>query len=282
MYRTHFDVRRPLSKPIGLPRLLPQVPILGADHRALLAEPGTIELLETDETPIPAPEDRENYYDDRHIEYWLSGLSDWKKVREFIAPGIPARYLDLGGSTGRVARHAIRESDIETWLTDINVNWIDWVDRYFTYPIRAYQSRLSPTIPVADGYFSVISAFSVFTHLDCDERQWLLELLRVLKPEGYLYLTVNDEHVWNLLKDPNWAWLLSAFSRGNDDAGFAKLVKSPMPGPRFIWEYSKAEGYNINTFLSSAYIQKAWGRFATIADYRVSGHSYQSVVILRK
>lgn len=283
MYRTHFDRRRPLAAPVGLARELPRAPVLDLEHAALLADPATAALIEADPTPVPAPEDREGYYGDRHLEYWLSGLCDWRKLRPLLdAAGAPARYLDLGGATGRVARHAAQEDGVETWIADINVNWIDWVDRHFARPVRAYQSRLHPTIPVADGWFSVISAFSVFTHLDCDERQWLLELLRVLRPGGHLYLTVNDEHVWALLRRPEWAWLRASVSRGKDDEAFARLAEGPMPGPRFVWEYSDAEGYNINTFLASNHVRRSWGMFAEVVDYRVAGHGYQSVVVLRK
>jgi SAM-dependent methyltransferase len=149
-----------------------------------------VALLDSDETPIPAIEDRENYYGERHIEYWLSGYADWVKVKQYLdRVAGPKSYRDMGGSTGRVIRHAARDPNVSCWLSDINVNWIDWVDRWFTYPVQAYQSRIFPIIPAEDNTFSVISAFSVFTHLDCDEIQWLLELRRVLRPGGYLYVT---------------------------------------------------------------------------------------------
>jgi SAM-dependent methyltransferase len=283
MKLTHFDQRRALNEPIGLARNLDRHSIWTTEHLNLLEEPGVTSLLETDETPIPHPDDREGYYDDRHVEYWLSGYADFRKIKPFLdAAESPKRYLDMGGATGRVIRHAIRMDGLECWLSDINVNRIDWVNRYFKADVVAYQSRIAPSIPAPDNHFTLISAFSVFTHLDNDEMQWLLELKRVLKPGGYLYLTIMDEHVWDKLKDPNWRWLRDSISGGVREAELAELVRGPMPGERFVWTYSDLESYNINTFLRSDYVKRHWGKLFRSCDYRPGGHGFQTVVVLQK
>jgi SAM-dependent methyltransferase len=281
MTRSNFDMRRPLYPPAGLPRELKATPVFDQKHIALLALPEVQALIETDETPIPAAGDREGYYGERHIEYWLSGCLDWSKVQPLLEPA-GGRYLDLGGASGRVVRHAARTPGVESWLTDININLVDWVDQHFACPVNTYQSRIMPVVPLEDASFSVISAFSVFTHLDTDEVQWLLELRRVLKPGGCLYLTVNDENVWALLEKPQWAWLRANVTRGNREEEFATAVKHPLVPTRSVWEYSTAAGYNMNTFLHSHYIKRKWGSLMDIVDYRVADHGYQSVVILRK
>jgi len=283
-YKTFFDQRRPLAPPLGLPVDMKSTSIMDAAHRALLDDPAIVALLDSDATPIPAAMDREHYYGDRHLEYWLSGQADWRKLLPYVDPAKPdrARYLDMGGSTGRVVRHAVRHPGIECWLSDINVNSIDWINKHFAYPLTAYQSRIWPTIPAEDRTFDLVSAFSVFSHLDCNEVQWLLELRRVLRRGGHLYVTVHDENVWGKLSQPGWEWLLAAFSCGNSDAAFVELVKRPLPAERFVREYSGAEAYNINTFLSSAYIKTAWSRYFDIVGYLPWQHNYQSVVVLRK
>lgn len=282
MQKSYFDQRRPLSAPIGLPASFRQTSVIEAPHRALLEDAEAMRLLESDTTPIPAADAREGYYGNRHLEYWLSGLCDWRNLRPYVDGRKSPRYMDMGGSTGRVVRHAARHADVECWLSDININWIDWMDRHFTYPVTAYQSRIYPSVPAEDRTFDLISAFSVFTHLDCDANQWLLELRRVLKPGGHLYITVNDENVWDKLKNPNWYWLRDKFSRGNRDAEFAAMVERLMPDERFVWEYSSVESYNINVFLASAYVKRVWGRYFEIASYLPHHHGYQSVVVLRK
>ena len=281
MTRSTFDIRRPLHAPAGLPRDLKATAVFDPKHSALLALPEVQALMDADETPIPDARDREGYYGDRHIEYWLSGYLDWSKVKPLLEPG-GGRYLDLGGASGRVVRHAAGTPGLECWLTDININLVDWVDQYFARPVHTYQTRIMPVMPLEDASFSVISAFSVFTHLDTDEVQWLLEMRRVLKTGGYLYMTVNDENVWALLENPQWAWLRESITRGNREEEFAKAVQNPLVPTRSVWEYSDAAGYNMNTFLHSAYIKRKWGSLMDIVDYRVADHGYQSVVVLKK
>lgn len=281
MTRSNFDTRRSLYAPAGLPRELKSTPVFDRKHIGLLELSEVQAAIDSDETPIPAAADREGYYGERHIEYWLSGYLDWSKVKPLL-PDTGGRYMDLGGASGRVVRHSVRTPDLECWLTDININLVEWVDQNFAYPVNTYQSRILPVIPLEDASLSVISAFSVFTHLDADEVQWLLELRRVLKPGGFLYLTVNDENVWALLEQPQWAWLRANVTRGNREDEFAKAVRNPLVPTRSVWEYSTAAGYNMNTFLHSEYIKRKWGSLLDIVDYRVADHGYQSVVVLRK
>jgi len=250
------------------------------EHLDLYQQPSVVDLIRSDEMPIPATEDRENYYDDRHIEYWISGYSDWNKMKPYL-PSAGARYLDFGGATGRVSRHVTRQAQHEVWLCDINANWIAWIDEYFNRPIHAFQNRIQPSLPLEDRYFDLISAFSVFTHLDQDEMPWLLELRRILRPGGYLYLTVLDENVWDRLKDPAWEWLFKSLARGRNDAFLAERCQRPL-GERVVLEYSSAEAYNINTFLTRSYLQKKWGPLFSEITFLADYHNYQTVVVLKK
>lgn len=259
--KTYFDTRRALRANPGLPKDFCGGEIKGSDHQALLADPATRALIERDTMPIPATEDRENYYGDRHLEYWLSGLQDAGKLGAWLPTKATAlRYLDFGGSSGRVARHMTRRSNLDVWLCDINVNWVAWVDRYFAPSISAFQNRIVPSLPIADGYFDLVSALSVFTHLDHDEIPWLLELRRIVRPGGYIYATVLDEHVWDRLKDPAWGWLLKSISAGRNDETLPKLAKRPLT-ERVAIERSSTEAYNVNIFLPQDYLRKKWGRF---------------------
>jgi SAM-dependent methyltransferase len=279
--RTYFDVRRPLHPNPGLPRDFLDGEVAISEYRDLLADPATRALIEQDEMPIPATADRENYYGDRHLEYWLSGLQDARKLSSWLpAPDVAARYLDFGGATGRVARHMVRRLGLEVWLCDINVNWIAWIDQFFAMPIAAFQNRTVPSLPIADGYFDLVSAFSVFTHLDHDEVPWLLELRRIVRPGGCIYATVLDEHVWHRLKDPQWEWLLKCLSAGQHDALLRERCKQPMT-ERVVLEYSSAEAYNANVFLPREYLTKKWGVFFRTIDFLEDQHNYQTVAVLR-
>lgn len=280
--KTYFDQRRPIHANPGLPRDLYPGTIKTAEHRQYYEQAKVVELILSDDLPIPATEDRENYYDDRHIEYWISGYVDWCKIGPYLsAGGVRERYLDFGGATGRVSRHATRDSRREVWLCDINVNWIAWVDKFFNRPIHAFQNRIQPSLPIEDNYFDLISAYSVFTHLDQDEMTWLLELRRILRPGGHLYLTVLDESVWDRLKNPDWEWLFKSIARGNNDELLAELCQRPLV-ERVVLEYSSAEAYNINTFLPRRYLKEKWGPLFNQIEFLDDYHNYQTVVVLKK
>lgn len=280
--KTYFDIRRPLLENPGLPREFYPGPVNTGEHLQYYNRPEVVELIQSDEMPIPATVDRENYYDDRHLEYWISGYVDWSKMKPFFSRSDGReRYLDFGGSTGRVSRHATRDPRHEVWLCDINANWISWIDRHFNRPIHAFQNRIQPALPIEDRYFDLVSAYSVFTHLDQDEMAWLLELRRIVRPGGYLYLTVLDENVWDRLKDPAWAWLLSSISRGKNDEYLAQRCKEPL-NERVVLEYSDAEAYNINTFLPRTYLEKKWGPLFSQIQFFNDHHNYQTVVVLKK
>jgi SAM-dependent methyltransferase len=280
--KTYFDERRPLLTNPGLPRDFYPGQVVTWEHLQYYSRADVVDLIWSDNMPIPATADRENYYDDRHIEYWLSGFTDWSKMEPYFSSArVGGRYLDFGGSTGRVSRHATRDQRREVWLCDINVNWITWIDQHFNRPIRAFQNRIHPALPIEDGYFDLISAFSVFTHLDQDEMPWLLELRRILRPGGYLYVTILDENVWDRLKDPAWDWLLKSISRGKNDEFLAGRCREPLT-ERMILEYSSAEAYNINTFLPRNYVMKKWGAFFGQIEFIDDYHNYQTVVTLKR
>ncbi len=279
--KTQFDVRRSFHPNAGLPKDHLSGKILGGEHRALMADSLTRPLIDDDLMSIPAAADRENYYGERHLEYWLSGLLDSQKLGAWLpAEGATARYLDFGGCTGRVARHMTRRPGLAVWLCDINANWIAWVDEFFVPPIAAFQNRIFPSLPISDGYFDLVSAFSVFTHFDHDEIPWLLELRRIVRPGGYIYATVIDEHVWDRLTDPAWEWLLNSVAAGRHKDMLVARAAHELTG-RVVLERSSAEAYNFNVFLPRKYLTAKWGRFFNSIEFFQDHHAFQTVVALQ-
>jgi SAM-dependent methyltransferase len=56
----------------------------------------------------------------------------------------------------------------------------------------------APHLPFEDGYFDLIYAGSVFTHIADLADAWFLELKRIVRPGGRLYITVHDKHTIDL------------------------------------------------------------------------------------
>ncbi len=147
-------------------------------------------------------------------------------------------------------------------------------------PIAAFQNRIFPSLPIADGYFDLVSAFSVFTHLDHDEIPWLLELRRVVRSGGYIYATMLDDRVWERLKDPAWEWMLKSISRGKHDDTLPERAKQKLT-ERVVLEYGSAEAYSLNVFLPRDYLVAKWGRFFDSIEFFENQHNYQTVVVMR-
>jgi SAM-dependent methyltransferase len=57
----------------------------------------------------------------------------------------------------------------------------------------------APHVPFEDRTFDLIYCGSVFTHISELAEAWLLELRRILRPGGYVYVTIHTRHTIDLL-----------------------------------------------------------------------------------
>lgn|SRR5215204_5592630 len=106
------------------------------------------------------------------------------------------RVLDFGCGAGRTLRHFLSEArSAELWGTDIDHRSIEWLQRHLCPPLNAWQSSPAPPLGLEHGTFDLIWAISVFTHLTDQSLPWLLELHRLLKPDGLLIATYVGR--WN-------------------------------------------------------------------------------------
>lgn len=251
------------------------------------------ELAASDPNPIPMPVDREGYGTVKSSPYhWATGHCDWLNVQTAIQRHLkpqanqPIRLLDFGCASGRFLRHAsvFGGEKYDVWGCDFAVENINWNKRHFPASIKTFLNNASPHLPFPDNYFDVVTAFSVFTHIDHFEDAWLLELRRVTQPGGLLYLTAQNDAMWNIyLESP---YLLEHLSRANkidsntihvDEA----LFQSPMPENRLVFRMSDSEVYNCNVWHSDEYLRANWGRYFNIHDICNQAHnSWQAAVLL--
>jgi SAM-dependent methyltransferase len=149
--------------------------------------------------------------------------------------------LDFGCGAGRTLRHFLAEAErTEFHGCDIDAASIDWLKENLVPPLHVFRSGEEPSLPQPDGFFDLVYAFSVFTHLTDHWAGWLLELHRVVAPGGLLLATFLSEPHWLAYEQGAW----------NGDRVGMNVIKKWNP-----WD-----GGGPLVFHSEWWIREHWGR----------------------
>lgn len=271
---------------IGQPHTtLRYIDLDGGDHRFQYRD-----LIDKDPYPIPMPVDREGYCTlETSHQYWASGYCDWMNVEEAIkrfwtSARPPEKLYDFGCATGRFLRHVMTFSDLEPHGSDLAPANVNWVKRHLPDQIKVVSNSAKPELPFADGSFDIVTAFSVFTHIDEGEADWLQELGRVVRPDGLLYLTIQNQATWDMVNDRprSYERMEQANSVDGNIPITRELFAAPMPEERIVMRMSAADVYNCNVWHTNDYIRQHWSRDFEILQIADNAHTaYQSPVIMQ-
>lgn len=252
-------------------------------------------IASRDPYPLPLPVDRENYGTVKSSPgYWATGLADWCNVKLAMERFCPAwndrsevlRLLDFGCASGRFLRHVHFEGEgrIDAWGCDYAPANVDWVKSHLPLDFKVFLNSAIPHLPFPDGYFHVVTAFSVFTHIDEQEDAWLLELRRITRPDGLLYLTVLNDAAWPRVLERPGVFLKTrrAIRECGQPPVTPGLFKGDIPDGRHVFKWSHEGVYNCDVWRSDECLKRWWGRFFHIHAIAANAHaSYQSVMLLR-
>jgi SAM-dependent methyltransferase len=159
------------------------------------------------------------------------------------------RVLDFGCGAGRVLRQFQLETrHAQFFGCDIDRPSIDWINANLSPPFTAVYCDEAPGLNFPSGYFSLIYAISVFTHLTDHSAGWLLELRRILASDGLLLATFLGEGMIDELLHEEWK---------EDHIGFNAV------GHGNSWD----DGGPM-TFMSPWWIRTHWGRAFDIIELR--------------
>lgn len=244
------------------------------------------QLAAKDTAPIPCDDDRERYSVGQDGKFWISGFRDYRKVMEVAdSEGVAIEQcLDFGCASGRLLRHFAAQSEIPAiWGSDVNARHIRWLSEFMPNTVKPIANHALPMLPLPDASQNLITAFSVFTHIDTFETCWLAELRRVLAPGGIAYISIHNEDTWKVLKDeldnPNNRLIQSMVTT---DPESAKLLQSGnMPAGRTVYQFTHMGPYRAQVFHTNDYINNVWGRFFKVVDILPLHHVRQSVVVLK-
>jgi len=241
------------------------------------------EALARDTDPLPETADREGYFGANHFSYWASGLRDARMLMDTaLSLGVqPRAYLDLGCASGRVTRHTAREYPrMQTFGCDINRLHVEWCNAYLPPVVVTFQNHSVPSLPLESNSVDIVSAYSVFTHIEAMETAWLMELRRILRPGGIAWITLHTE---GTLQDMTPEWPLWApVMTHPEGARLFDAGRRGFPGDRLVLRWLADRSYSSQVFYKEAYVRAAWGRLLEIADFRRCHPEYQDVLILRK
>jgi ubiquinone/menaquinone biosynthesis C-methylase UbiE len=186
------------------------------------------------ELPIPPPELWLGYGTDPET-YLSSGQDHVNAMVQILRESNfevseSKRVLEFGCAAGRMIRHLVQSApQAELTGVDIGGEHISWGIENLTPSVRFAHTTILPHLPFEDRYFDLIFCGSVFTHIEDIAETWLLELARVLRPGGRLYLTIHDETTVELFESKHRDhWLAEAmrsnptFSKNKDH--FKKIV----------------------------------------------------------
>jgi 2-polyprenyl-3-methyl-5-hydroxy-6-metoxy-1,4-benzoquinol methylase len=255
-----------------------------------------LEFVQKDDYPIPPSQEREGYWGNEHISYWVLGLADYCFLKHFMKemgkPILPQfSFLDLGCASGRVLRHfAIQDAHLNLYGADIYRINIEWIRKYLPQTITAFQNTVLPILPLQSNSLDLIYAGSVFTHIDDLEETWLLEIQRVLKVGGMAFITIHSDRTWQQIRQHHSThFLYQHFSTSphfvkefNTTEITPSLFEQQMP-PRVVFDATSHVINQTNVFHSIDYIQQEWGRFFKVEQIFSKAHGdHQDGVVLIK
>ncbi|MDZ4713718.1 MAG: methyltransferase domain-containing protein [bacterium] len=227
--------------------------------------------------PVPPPLLRIGYADN-DAEYLKSGVEDTgnmfailDKAGFEITKG--KKILDFGCSSGRMLRHFKKYADDnEIWGTDVSGDHIYWCNKYLNPPFQFLISTFNAHLPFEDRNFDLIYSGSVFTHIDNLIEPWLLEMKRILSPNGYLYITIHDNHTIELL---NKEKVLSLGQYVNQHPMYEAAKKD---FDFFVFNRAKSP----QVFFDNDYFKKLIRSSFEIVSYNEEAYGYQTGVLLKR
>ena len=206
---------------------------------------------------------------ERHVTGMIRALEE-----NGFSIGAANRILEFGCGTGRMIRHLPEIApSAELWGVDISAEHIRWCIENLTPAIHFATTTVVPHLPFEDRYFDLIFCGSVFTHIEDIQESWLLELGRVLRPSGKLYITIHDERTVRLLDTHDRDhWLAKAMQEQptyrNNKNDFNMIVIG--------------RGASSQVFYNSRYFQSITPPIFRWISLTPEAYGYQSAVILEK
>ncbi|MEH2235907.1 class I SAM-dependent methyltransferase [Nostoc sp.] len=223
---------------------------------------------------LPDNEQVERVYgtNDIHI-YIKNGYTHFKRMRDLILSLFPdgnkLRILDWGCGCAGLGRYFIDDSYFEYFGCDIDSDNIQWCKNLIAENAFTEVSPQAPT-PYLDEQFDLIFGISVFSHLnEHNQFIWLQELHRLLKPNGFLVISILGTQAISKMQSPLCLDIL--------EKGFVFFCSEHKIG-----EIIDDQSYYGTAFHTIDYVMENWTKYFSLYQYTQSFLGHQDLVILKK
>ncbi len=229
--------------------------------------------------PVPPPDRWELPDEDDPQVYLDSGEQDVATMGAALtragAPLDPdGHVLDFGCGYGRMLRWLPPGPAGTAWGVDVDAERVAWARSHLSPPLRFTTTSALPHLPFPDGRFDLVYAGSTFPHLGELADSWVLELGRVTRPGGHLYLTVYDERTVELILDGDQSpGLAAALRRLDRETG---VLTSDWD----VIQLSRRPG-GAQVFVHRRWLERTWGRWFELLEVEAAALHVQSAVLLR-
>ena len=233
--------------------------------------------------PVP-PNELWEGYGDTEAEYLSCGHEDMASMLDILktvgeSPQTLLRVLELGCAGGRMLRfYPYVEGKSEIWGVDIKSKHISWCQQHLNPPFFFATTTTMPHLPFEDNYFDLVYCGSVFTHITDLADGWFLELRRILRKGGYVYITIHDKHSVDLLltkyKDRKDYFFLIDMIR--------RLDKETSILSQNYAYFSIGCEPKTQVFYDVEYLVHKWSRLAKVLSVTPEAYGYQTALLFQK
>jgi ubiquinone/menaquinone biosynthesis C-methylase UbiE len=188
------------------------------------------------------------------------------------------RVLELGCATGRMLRwFADYANACEIWGTDVDADFVTWCSQHLSPPFSFFTCSSLPHLPFEDQYFDMIYAGSVFTHIDDLAETWLLELRRILKVGGRLYITIHDRSTMDVVnQDTDRKLALTKHIYDNTAKEYEAFTSKPFD------KFTMGRGIKAQVFFDIDYLKRVTHSYFDIASVTPNAYGYQTAVVFKR
>ena len=189
-----------------------------------------------------------------------------------------SKILDFGCSSGRMLRWLPKLAPgCEYWGCDAESKAIVWGQMNLDKKLKLFTSVKEPHLPFEDSSLDLIYAGSVFSHIDDLADIWFLELRRIIKPSGLLYLTFQDENSLRIINGKH-----SPATQGY----YQRLYEDNNLGEHLETDYSKIvigkSEYSSQVFYKQDWLKEHLSRYFSSCTMVNEAYGWQTAAVLKK